>query len=1011
MTPTATIALGIKHSPWLGFVSNPFGNVGTLVALILSQCFVATCIVIQHTIVSEKEMRIKEGLMMMGVDWKLYWLSWFSTHFTFAVATALGLSIVGSYVFSYSSPGIMFVYFTLYLTSVITFSYALSALFSTSRRAAVIGAVVYQLTVAPAMTATAMYPDGSSGWMWSMLLPSGSIYIWGEAIKVLEEGQIGITSATLNTRICDGYNITPNVVLGMTTMTIFIYALLAYYLEAVFPSKYGQKLVPWFFLMPSYWNGASKKNASGGSSHVQGESESLGQIVSKRASQLMPSLFNEHHDENGRDESSLGPDSGVISEPMGPDDFIAITIRRLTKRFGGGGGTGSGSGRGRGHTAVDALSLEMAEGHITALLGGNGAGKTTTISMLTGLITMTSGSASIYGYDVSSEMGRIRRSLGVCPQFDTLWLRLTVREHIMLYGVSRGIDRTSLSDTMPAMLASVGMEHKMSEAVSSLSGGQKRKLSLLIALLGDPRTVFLDEPTSGMDPYSRRLCWKVLRNSRRNKAMVLTTHFMDEVDVLADRCAIMTEGELVCVGTTSFLKSHYGVGYHIDVEVCPTTGRDNKSNASASSAAGVPRTMEERVAVLTGIFKRQVPNCEFRSADGTDNEGSTSDSGKDMLAAVVAEATDRDVVRFKIALPKEDVIKFPNLLRELERTIRDGSIGTVNYGLSCTTLDDVFLRTSSSAKDRARERAKMLTSMPDAAAAADDVFGNNKNSSSNNESSSMFERSILSPDTDASFVDDPTVVSTPLVGSPTGLSKTSGSLFGPSDDSCDQETTPGALNGLSSSSGERSVASSYVKLTGVRLRLSQLMVLMWKRLLNFKRDMPTILFQLVLPPFFVLVACLIMQIEVVHSDMDPIVIGRAAQLLNKAPAYGYDTGMDFFSVGVANTNMHSAHSIAEKYPMTATPIDANTPYLCDNSCACKPVSKYQIANKTANPDEMCPPDITFPDYYRDETGNSPDPRSTDDLDELCSAVIMYMEGGCHCRARKVRSPSRYVHMI
>ena len=753
--------------------------------------------------------------MMMGVDWKLYWLSWFTTHFTFAVCTAIGLALVGSYVFSFSSAGIMFVYFTLYLTSVITFSYALSALFSTSRRATVVGAVVYQLTVAPAMTATAMYPDGSVGWMWSMLLPSGSIYIWGEAIRVLEEGQIGITPSTLNTPICDDYKITPNTILGMTAGTIFIYAVLAYYLECVFPSQYGQKLVPWFFLLPSYWKGEAPK-ADADDKGAESEAAGLAGFFSptgagSRLSWMAPTLGIEPVAASDA-EDAAPEEAKVVTEAMGADEYVAIVIRRLTKRF----------GRGKlANTAVKALSLEMAEGHITALLGGNGAGKTTTISMLTGLITMSGGGASIYGHEVATEMGKIRRSLGVCPQFDTLWLRLTVREHLMLYGVSRGLDRVTIADMARPMLASVGMEHKTNETVSSLSGGQKRKLSLLIALLGDPRTVFLDEPTSGMDPYSRRLCWKVLRAARKHKAMVLTTHFMDEVDVLADRCAIMTEGELVCVGSTSFLKSYYGVGYHMDLEVCPDAAGLPPAPAPPAAPAADEEDAEvdqpatglaHRAALLRGIFRRHVPRCEFRSADGNDADGGTA---PDALAAAVAEASERDVVRVRVALPKEDVRAFPDLLRELQRSVAAGELGTVNYGLSCTTLDDVFLRTSSTARER----------MAAMRAASEQKHG----------------LTVVAPSPmdvgDGGYADDPQVTSTPLVGSPAAGGGGGGLFDG--ENGADPMAAPMSSTPLDH--------ESFVKLTGLHLRVSQLVVLMWKRVLNFKRDMPTILFQLVRP--------------------------------------------------------------------------------------------------------------------------------------------------------------------
>ena len=912
----ATMSLGIKHAPWKAFVSNPFGNVGTLVALILSQCFVATCIVIQHTIVSEKELRIKEGLMMMGVDWRMYWLSWFTTHFTFAVCTSFGLALVGTYIFSYSNAGIMFLFFLTYLTSVITFSYALSAFFSTSRRAAVIGAVVYQLTVAPAMVATAMYPDGSPGWKWSILLPSGAIYIWGEAIRVFEEGQIGITSETINVSICDKYNITPGDVLGISFATILMYAALAYYLESVWPSAYGQKKVPWFFLLPSTYTNAfgTPQTAS----------------MKKRENEMLVHDTDDHY---------KFPE---VVEPMASDASVAVSIHGLTKRFGN-------------FTAVDALSLDMAEGHITGLLGGNGAGKTTTISMLTGLITMTGGSASIYGSDVATQMNVIRRSLGVCPQFDTLWPRLTVSEHIMLYGVSRGMSRAEVMLITQDMLEKVGLGHKTNEPVSSLSGGQKRKLSLLIALLGDPRTVFLDEPTSGMDPYSRRLCWKLLRDARVGKSMVLTTHFMDEVDVLADRVAIMTEGKLVCVGSTSFLKSHYGVGYHLIVEVRGGSGTRTNDGTQVDANR------------LRSICTRHVPEAILKTI-----------------------SDDAMSLECEISLPKTAVPQFPGLLRELG-ALRNALVSSdMSYGLTCTTLDDVFLKTSSTALGKAK---------------ADDVAysngggaGNGHNGQQRSDNDFYKGRSfveennplILDSQSSTSDVDDLNI-----------KAQTSGPLFHDNNSHSDADE-PSSTDEI-----------SYEKLSGTRLAFSQLIVLMWKRWLNFTRDMPTIVFQLILPAVFVLVACLIMQIEVNRTDMPSIAMSRAALLNGKAPAYAANLS----SISVTNST-----NLMKQYT-GLPPVYTYKPYICDAECACplppgakgvaSPFLQFTpVAGNATSKYETCPADANFSmklyedgisDVTIDEVIRSKGSVSGETAEKLrlmCPQLTNYTHDGCHCRMRR-----------
>ena len=217
-------------------------------------------------------------------------------------------------------------------------------------------------------------------------------------------------------------------------------------------------------------------------------------------------------------------------------------------------------------TAVDGLGLAMVEGQITALLGHNGAGKTTTINMLCGLEKPSAGVAKVFGLDVATQRTDIRNQLGVCPQHDILWPDVTVFEHLRLFAVIKGVAAAEVNGQCDKFIQEVGLTEKRDVYASALSGGMRRKLSLALALIGDSRIVVLDEPTSGMDPYSRRFTWDVIQKHREGRIVVLTTHFMDEADLLGDRIAIMAEGQLKCVGSSLFLKQHYGVGYVMTME-------------------------------------------------------------------------------------------------------------------------------------------------------------------------------------------------------------------------------------------------------------------------------------------------------------------------------------------------------------------------------------------------------------------------------------------------------------
>ncbi len=209
--------------------------------------------------------------------------------------------------------------------------------------------------------------------------------------------------------------------------------------------------------------------------------------------------------------------------------------------------------------AVAGTDLDIFENQITALLGHNGAGKTTIMSMLTGFLPPTSGTAYLNGYDIRKDMASVQNSLGLCPQHDVLFATLTVKEHLAFFGQLKGVTRQDIDAEVAEMIQTLHLEDKVDVQSKALSGGMRRKLSVGIALIGGTKTVILDEPTSGMDPEARRQMWDILQKQREGRTMVLSTHFMDEADLLGDRIAIMAEGVVQCCGSSLFLKSKYGM--------------------------------------------------------------------------------------------------------------------------------------------------------------------------------------------------------------------------------------------------------------------------------------------------------------------------------------------------------------------------------------------------------------------------------------------------------------------
>jgi ATP-binding cassette subfamily A (ABC1) protein 3 len=160
-------------------------------------------------------------------------------------------------------------------------------------------------------------------------------------------------------------------------------------------------------------------------------------------------------------------------------------------------------------------------------------------------------------------MPEMRKMLGVCPQHDVLFDYLTPKDHLRLFATFKGVPNNKIEKEVHKMLLDIGLIQQQDQLAKTLSGGQKRKLSVAIALIGDSKIVMLDEPTSGMDTTSRRKLWDMLKRNKQGRIIILTTHYMDEADILGDRIAIMAEGRVQCTGSSLFLKNRYGVGYNL----------------------------------------------------------------------------------------------------------------------------------------------------------------------------------------------------------------------------------------------------------------------------------------------------------------------------------------------------------------------------------------------------------------------------------------------------------------
>jgi ABC-2 type transport system ATP-binding protein len=271
-------------------------------------------------------------------------------------------------------------------------------------------------------------------------------------------------------------------------------------------------------------------------------------------------------------------------------------------------------------TAVKGISFDIKEGEIFSLLGPNGAGKTTTISMLSTLYTPTSGDAVIDGHSVTKEPMAVRRVIGVVPQDIALYEDLTAHENLVFWGQMHGLSGKPLATRVSEVLEQIGLTDKAKNRVKTYSGGMKRRVNIGVGLLHKPRLLFMDEPTVGIDPQSRRAILDTVKDlNRQGMTLLYTTHYMEEAQELSDRVGIIDNGELIALGTQKELTQQVGQTETLILHI----GENDDSEALANSLKGVKDVLE---------------------ANATDHEVSIiTPEAEDVLASVVSKANERGI--------------------------------------------------------------------------------------------------------------------------------------------------------------------------------------------------------------------------------------------------------------------------------------------------------------------------------------------------------------------------------
>jgi ABC-2 type transport system ATP-binding protein len=283
--------------------------------------------------------------------------------------------------------------------------------------------------------------------------------------------------------------------------------------------------------------------------------------------------------------------------------------------------------------ALDGLDLDVAEGEFFGLLGPNGAGKTTTIGILTTRVRATSGQASVAGADVIRDDVRVRQRIGVVPQRPNPDRSLTVIENLEFHAAYFGIALGTAVKRAHELLAKLGIGEKANAKVDELSGGQQQRLMIARALIHEPRVLFLDEPTVGLDPQARLALWDILRDLHaQGRTIVMTTHYMEEADQLCDRLAIVDQGKLLACDTPDGLRAQAPGGTLVELTL------DGDASSAIESAKAIP-----------GVLRAEARQANLRAY---------SDRGGELIPALIrsAEAQGRSVKNINLATPSLETL-------------------------------------------------------------------------------------------------------------------------------------------------------------------------------------------------------------------------------------------------------------------------------------------------------------------------------------------------------------------
>lgn len=544
----ASVSIEQKDMPDTGYAT----QVNYVVLNQLQLCFYYVAFTIGAlftltSIVKEKMKGMRGYLKLLGMHDSAFWIATFLEHATY-LSLSVGIALLFGNVlpqldfFGRCSIWVSLLVFLLYSFTMLALSAFLSTVIGKTAFANILGSLIFLVGLGFALFWSIADTMSYTLWrsrlgMWFSLFPPFLFLKMMMDIKVLTVGPAstnifpqGTFTETNHYSWDDMFQPLPiyasNTVsrnsepIVPTTWDSLMYMLveccvlllLTVYADIVFPTKHKPGNMPWFFLMPSYWGFTT------------------------------------------RPPEDMGEDSTLID-----GEQVALRVRHMSKDY------KKGMFKTGAISALRPFCVTIPTSTVFCMLGHNGAGKTTAINCFIGLQSPTHGDALIFGRNIVKESSAIHEMMGICPQFDMLWDEITAWEHMRICNMLKPAADRNTTQELEEKLYRVRLHNHGKQATKQFSGGMKRRLSFVLSTIGNPKVIFLDEPTTGMDPGNRNFVWDMIKEIKKSRLVILTTHSMEEADMLGDRIAIMAQGKLRAEGNSLSLKKQFGSGYRVNI--------------------------------------------------------------------------------------------------------------------------------------------------------------------------------------------------------------------------------------------------------------------------------------------------------------------------------------------------------------------------------------------------------------------------------------------------------------